>query len=305
MGKGSFGYVYKAHDKVLNTHVAVKRIGFQDEEGAPYWLIRELAHLHELSVHPNIVTLYDVFYKPGERELLVEMELLFCDLVTFLEDNASVITCRTIAFAVRQLLDALSFTHSRFILHRDIKPENILVNQEGTLFKIADFGLSRRGNKHLVPSHISGTPPLGFPHTQQVCTLNFRAPELLLGEKRYTYAMDMWSLGCVLAEMSRFGDVLFGGSEDKVVLEQICRMLGTPNSTQGILTLDSPVLPAVLQAMPKYRGRYWEAVLQLYNSELVSLLEQLVTWQPGKRLSAHAALQHPFVQQAAAVVELV
>jgi cyclin-dependent kinase 3 len=268
----------------------------------PYWLLRELAHLHELSCHPNIVTLHDVFYKPGDREVLVEMELMFCDLITFIEDNHVSLSCQLISLATRQLLEALAFTHGRFILHRDIKPENILVNREGTLFKIADFGLSRRGNKHLAPSHVSGTAPLGHPHTQQVCTLNFRAPELLLGEKRYTYAMDMWSVGCVLAEISRYGDVLFGGSEDKVVLQQICKQLGTPTSTRGILTLDSPVLPACLQAMPKYCGRHWESVLSLYNDQLLSLLRQLVTWQPGQRLSAHAALHHAFVQTA--VVEV-
>ncbi len=175
-----------------------------------------------------------------------------------------------------QLIKGLSYCHSRRILHRDLKPQNLLIDREGNL-KLADFGLARA---------------VGIPvrtYTHEIVTLWYRAPEILLGQKHYSTAVDMWSVGCIFAEMAN-QHPLFPGDSEIDELFKIFRVLGTPNE---ITWPSVTTLPDYKASFPK-----WPAVplgkLVKLDENGVDLLQKLLTYEPGQRISAKRALLHPY-----------
>lgn len=187
---------------VIDVIVAIKKINLESEdEGIPSTAIREIALLKVLH-HPNIVkyfllisyfsSLLDVVHY--ERVLSLVFEYLDEDLKNYLDRSdgpldISDIKVKKVAYNqrfMRQLLEGIKFCHANNILHRDLKPQNLLINREGEL-KIADFGLARA----------IGIPVRGYTH--EVVTLWYRPPDILLGERNYSKAVDMWSAGCIFA----------------------------------------------------------------------------------------------------------
>lgn len=157
-----------------------------ETEGVPSTAIREISLLKELN-HPNIVKLLDVIHT--ENKLYLVFEFLHQDLKKFMDASALTgIPLPLIKSYLFQLLQGLAFCHSHRVLHRDLKPQNLLINAEGSI-KLADFGLARA----------FGVPVRTYTH--EVVTLWYRAPEILLGCKYYSTAVDIWSLGCIFAEM--------------------------------------------------------------------------------------------------------
>lgn len=176
-----------------------------------------------------------------------------------------------------QLVSGIAFCHGRRILHRDLKPQNLLIDKEGML-KLADFGLARA---------------IGIPvrtYTHEIVTLWYRAPEVLLGSKHYSTAVDMWSVGCIFSEMA-CQTPLFPGDSEIDELFRIFRVLGTPTeeSWPGISQLpdykpDFPRWPAVPLS---------KAVPQL-DADGLDLLSKMLIYDPGRRISAKRALEHPY-----------
>lgn len=189
IGEGTYGVVYKAKNKLTGEVVALKKIRLDTEtEGVPSTAIREISLLKELN-HPNIVKLLDVIHT--ENKLYLVFEFLHQDLKKFMDASALTgIPLPLIKSYLFQLLQGLAFCHSHRVLHRDLKPQNLLINAEGSI-KLADFGLARA----------FGVPVRTYTH--EVVTLWYRAPEILLGCKYYSTAVDIWSLGCIFAEMVR------------------------------------------------------------------------------------------------------
>ncbi|XP_012508436.1 PREDICTED: cyclin-dependent kinase 2 isoform X1 [Propithecus coquereli] len=187
IGEGTYGVVYKARNKLTGEVVALKKIRLDTEtEGVPSTAIREISLLKELN-HPNIVKLLDVIHT--ENKLYLVFEFLHQDLKKFMDASALTgIPLPLIKSYLFQLLQGLAFCHSHRVLHRDLKPQNLLINAEGAI-KLADFGLARA----------FGVPVRTYTH--EVVTLWYRAPEILLGCKYYSTAVDIWSLGCIFAEM--------------------------------------------------------------------------------------------------------
>lgn len=213
IGEGTYGVVYKAKDKLTGKLVALKKIRLETEsEGVPSTAIREISLLRELT-HPNIVQLFDVV--DGDNHLYLVFEFLQQDLKKLLDSVKGGLDQALVKSYLYQLLKAISFCHLHCILHRDLKPQNLLIDQEGHI-KLADFGLART----------FGVPVRTYTH--EIVTLWYRAPEILLGTKLYSNAVDVWSLGCIFAEMAT-RRALFPGDSEIDQLFRIFRTLGTPD----------------------------------------------------------------------------
>ncbi|KAJ3095380.1 hypothetical protein HDU97_007003 [Phlyctochytrium planicorne] len=184
LGEGTYGIVYKAQNKVTSDIVALKRIRLDnEEEGVPCTAIREISLLKELQ-HPNIVRLYDVIHT--EKKLTLVFEYLDSDLKKFVDSYGGDVDIPTIKHLMYQLLKGIAFCHEHRVLHRDLKPQNLLINKKLEL-KLGDFGLARA---------------FGIPDHFKVVTLWYRAPDVLMGSRQYSTSIDLWSAGCILAEMA-------------------------------------------------------------------------------------------------------
>jgi cyclin-dependent kinase len=187
IGEGTYGVVYKAKDRVTGEIIALKKIRLEaEDEGIPSTAIREISLLKELQ-HPNIVRLYDVVHT--ERKLTLVFEFLDQDLKKYLDVCDSGLGLPILKSFLYQLLTGVAFCHHHRVLHRDLKPPNLLINREGQL-KLADFGLARA----------FGIPVRSYTH--EVVTLWYRAPDVLLGSRKYSTPVDIWSVGCIFAEMA-------------------------------------------------------------------------------------------------------
>ena len=144
--------------------------------------------LKALKNHANIVPLLDVQYKPKEKSLKLVFDYFEFDLKRYLQSKDKKLSNSEIKSIMKQLINGIGYCHTRKVLHRDLKPQNILLDEQGNV-KLADFGLARL---LLMPTKTL---------THEVETLWYRAPEILLGQQKYTYAMDIWAVGCIFAEL--------------------------------------------------------------------------------------------------------
>lgn len=249
-------------------------ICIRESEGVPSTAIREISLLRELT-HPNIVQLFDVV--DGDNHLYLVFEFLQQDLKKLLDSVKGGLDQALVKSYLYQLLKAISFCHLHCILHRDLKPQNLLIDQEGHI-KLADFGLART----------FGVPVRTYTH--EIVTLWYRAPEILLGTKLYSNAVDVWSLGCIFAEMAT-RRALFPGDSEIDQLFRIFRTLGTP---------DENIWPGVSQLrdytsmFPRWEPRPLDEVVPSFDSDAKDLLLKLLTYDPNQRITAKKGLSHPY-----------
>lgn len=273
IGEGTYGVVYKAKDINTQKYVALKRIRLDSEtEGVPSTAIREISLLKDLQ-HHSVVELFDVAIM--DSSIYMIFEYLDMDLKKLLDKHKPSFTPKLVKSYMHQMLDAIAFCHMHRILHRDLKPQNLLVDREGHL-KLADFGLARSFN---LPMRT---------YTHEVVTLWYRAPEILLGTKFYATGVDIWSLGCIFAEMI-LKRPLFPGDSEIDQLYRIFRTMSTP---------DEDNWPGVSQ-LPDYKRTFprWEA--QPIPEDIVrykahELFEQLMRYDPTQRISARNAMALPY-----------
>lgn len=276
LGEGTYGIVYRAVDKVTGQIVALKKVRLdRTEEGIPQTALREVSILQEVH-HPNIVNLLDVICADGKLYLI--FEYVDHDLKKAIEKHGPY-SGMELKRLVYQMLDGLYFCHRHRIIHRDLKPANILLTFDNVL-KLADFGLARAFQ---VPMHT---------YTHEVVTLWYRAPEILLGEKHYTPAVDMWSMGCIFAELSK-GKVLFRGDSEIGQLFEVFQTLGTPMDAEGSWPGVSR-LPDYRDVFPKWSPKHLSQVLPQLDADAVDLLHKMLKYNPAERISAKEAMQHPW-----------
>lgn len=274
VGEGNYGVVYKAQDSSGEIY-ALKTIRLEaEDEGIPSTAIREISLLKELQ-HPNIVRLCDVIHT--ERKLTLVFEFLDQDLKKLLDMCDRGLDFNTTRSFLYQLLKGVSYCHQHRVLHRDLKPQNLLINREGFL-KLADFGLARA----------FGIPVRSYTH--EVVTLWYRAPDVLMGSRKYSTPVDIWSVGCILAEMIT-GRPLFPGNADQDQLDRIFRGLGTPSERSWPQVVE---LPEWKSDFPQYEAKSWSGIVPDLDPHGVHLISQMLQYDPGQRVTAKAAMDHAY-----------
>lgn len=344
IGSGSYGSVCEAFDKDKDRNVAIKRVKHMfDDLVDCKRILRELAIMNRLS-HPNIVQIYDIVEPPNIRtfdELYIVMELCDSDMKKLIRTDV-MLTPLHINTLLYNLLVGLKYLHSAGIWHRDLKPANCLVNQDCSV-KICDFGLSRavgevqrpalpntpRGEGEeaetevcmpLVPSTARAKRCM----TRHVVTRWYRAPELILLQDDYNEAIDVWSVGCIYAELLQMlegthhedrgplfpgsscyplspdrkhrSDLKFHtrGSTDQ--LNVIFDLLGTP-SEADICTLQREDAKKHIRSCPRKEGRGVRARFPSAPPLSLDLLEKMLVFSPRERMNVAMALEHPLLAE--------
>jgi len=279
IGEGTYGVVYKAKDVTTNQFVALKKIRLEaEDEGVPSTAIREISLLKELN-DDNIVRLLDIVH--ADQKLYLVFEFLDVDLKRYMENgnrDNSPISLDIVKKFTHQLNSGLVYCHSHRILHRDLKPQNLLIDKHENL-KLADFGLARA----------FGIPMRTYTH--EVVTLWYRAPEVLLGSRHYSTAVDMWSVGCIFAEMAMQGAPLFPGDSEIDQIFKIFRILGTPDEANwpGVKSL-----PDYKDTFPRWSKQELARIVPTLDEVGIDMLKRTLTYDSAKRISAKRALVHPY-----------
>ena len=225
--------------------------------------------------HENIVSLHDVIHT--ENKLMLVFEFMDRDLKKYMDsrgDRGS-LDYITIKSFMYQLLKGIAFCHDNRVLHRDLKPQNLLINTKGQL-KLADFGLARA----------FGIPVNTF--SNEVVTLWYRAPDVLLGSRTYNTSIDIWSAGCIMAEMYT-GRPLFPGTTNEDELQKIFRLMGTPSERTwpGISNF-----PEYKPTFHVYATQDLRSILPQVDALGLDLLGRMLQLRPEMRISAKDALVH-------------
>ncbi|KAL2014582.1 hypothetical protein VTN00DRAFT_2107 [Thermoascus crustaceus] len=278
LGEGTYATVFKGRNRQTGELVALKEIHLDSEEGTPSTAIREISLMKELK-HESIVSLYDVIHT--ENKLMLVFEYMDKDLKRYMDTKGDrgQLDYVTIKSFMHQLLRGIAFCHENRVLHRDLKPQNLLINKKGQL-KLGDFGLARA----------FGIPVNTF--SNEVVTLWYRAPDVLLGSRTYNTSIDIWSAGCIMAEMYT-GRPLFPGTTNEDQLQKIFRLMGTPSERSW---------PGISQ-FPEYKPNFHvyatqdlRLILPQIDQLGLDLLNRMLQLRPEMRISAAEALRHPWFQ---------
>ncbi|KAG1885733.1 Pkinase-domain-containing protein [Suillus subluteus] len=281
--EGSYGIVFRARDKETGDIVALKKLKLDEEKhGFPITALREINALMSCH-HDNVVRIREVVVGDTLTQVFVVMDFIEHDLKTLLTLMPSPFLQSEIKTLMLQLLSAVAHCHSNWILHRDLKTSNLLMNNRGTI-KVADFGLARRYGD---PVGVGGL-------TQLVVTLWYRAPEILMGATTYSTAIDMWSVGCIFAELL-LKEPLFQAKNEIELLSMIFKLLGPPTSSSWP---DYSTLPlAKTITLPSPQPHQFRQRFHHMTTAGIDLLVSLLTYDPEQRISAEEAVHHPYFSE--------
>ncbi|OAA54096.1 negative regulator of the pho system protein [Niveomyces insectorum RCEF 264] len=276
LGEGTYATVFKGRNRHTGELVALKEIHLDSEEGTPSTAIREISLMKELK-HENIVALHDVIHT--ENKLMLVFEYMDGDLKKYMDTHGErgALQPMLIKSFMYQLLKGIDFCHQNRVLHRDLKPQNLLINSKGQL-KLGDFGLARA----------FGIPVNTF--SNEVVTLWYRAPDVLLGSRTYNTSIDIWSAGCIMAEMYT-GRPLFPGTTNEDQMMRIFRIMGTPTEHNWPEISHFPEYKPTFQ---RYATQDLRQILPQIDPTGIDLLQRMLQLRPELRISAHDALQHPW-----------
>lgn len=277
--EGTYGIVFRAEERETREIVALKKLKLERErEGFPVTSLREINALMQ-SKHPHVVNIREMVVGSQLTSVYIVMDFVEHDLRTLMDEMERPFSVSEAKTLLRQLLDATAAMHERWILHRDLKTSNLLLNNRGEI-KVADFGLARR----------LGSPPIGL-LTPVVVTLWYRAPELLLGAKDYSWPVDVWSIGCIFAELLTLRP-LFPGKSEIDQLDKIFRILGMPSEKIWPGFNKLPHASKISAVNQPYNCL--ETVLGMLSPAGIDLINRMLAYDPARRISASEALQHPF-----------
>jgi cell division cycle 2-like protein len=288
INEGTYGVVYRARDNKSGEMVALKKVKMERErDGFPMSALREINVLLSLQ-HPCIVNVKEVVVGSNLDSIFMVMEYMEHDLKCFMETMKQRFSLSEVKSLIQQLLEGVSYLHNNWVLHRDLKTSNLLLNNKGEL-NVCDFGMSRQ----------YGSPLKTYTHL--VVTLWYRAPELLLGAKKYSTAVDMWSIGCIMAELLA-KEPLFKGKSEIDQLDKIFKTLGTPNEKiwPDFATLPGVKCNFVKQPYNKLREKFPAASFSgrpTLSEAGFDLLNRLLTYDPNKRISSDEALNHEWFRE--------
>lgn len=287
VGEGAYGVVVAAYDQLKQERVAVKRIKrVLDSSGMATRILRELKFLRFLHTHDNIISVKDVLI-PGQRDsfndVFVVFELMPTDLGRLVRSKTK-LNAEHVKYFMFQLLRAVNFLHSANVFHRDLNPSNILVDSNCQL-RVCDFGLARAAFQR--------DEEILF-WTDYVATRWYRAPELILAHStKYSTAIDMWSVGCIFAEMLGRGKPLFPGLNAQHQFELILNVTGKP-SQAVINRIGDARLAQALERLPSKPPASLAAIYRNADSGAINLLQRLLAFDPEERITASEALSLPY-----------
>ena len=286
LGHGSYGIVISGKNKITGQKVAIKRVEriFQSILDGKR-ILREIRILSHLK-HENITNLIDVSAIPNFenfQSLVVVIDLMETDLTHVIKNNPTLQTGHH-KFFVYQILRGLKYIHSANVIHRDLKPSNLLVNSNCDL-KICDFGLARVADSAQENSDFL---------SEYVTTRWYRAPEVLLNYPTYGTAIDVWSVGCILAELI-IRKPLFPGTNTFKQLEIITEILGTPTDNDLRDCTNQKALD-FMRSIPYKPGIPFEQIFVNSPPEEIDLVSKMLKWDPTQRITVEQALEHPFLE---------
>ncbi|KAJ5158158.1 uncharacterized protein N7500_007809 [Penicillium coprophilum] len=275
-GVGTSGIICSAHDSMANRTVAIKKIKNPFDSSSLIKRTYREVHLMTNLKHDNLINMTDIFISPAE-DLYLVMDCCMTDLHRLIQSASNPLEGKFTQFFTYQLLRGLKYIHSAGVIHRDLKPSNILVNENCDL-KICDFGLAREQDHQM---------------TGYVATRYYRAPEIMLTWQRYGYAVDIWSSGCILAEML-LGKPLLPGKDNVDQFRLITEMFGKPPK-EVMETIYSDITIKFVNSLPQTKPRSLEATMGDVDPEAIRLSERMLDIDPQKRITAADALTHPYV----------
>lgn len=283
VGQGSYGIVWKVFDKQMGKVVALKKIfdAFQNDTDAQR-TYREIKILQELD-HENIIKLYNVIRAANDKDIYLVFEHMETDLSAVIQ--AGILEEIHREYIVYQILKAVKYMHSAGLMHRDLKPSNILINSD-CVIKIADFGLARS-----IPAPDDPNPTV---FTEYVGNRWYRAPEILLGAPTYTKGIDMWSVGCIIAELYR-GQPFLQGISTMNQLALIMEITGRPQK-EDIDPNHRSAASILIDNIPQSEVKSLSTLLPTAPEAALDLIKNLLKFNPHKRLSAAEALMHPYLE---------
>jgi len=288
VGEGAYGTVCSAIHRPTGEKVAIKRITPFDHSMFCLRTLREIKLLRFFR-HENIIAIRDMT-KPRDFDSFAEVYLIQELMET---DMHRVIRTQELSddhcqYFIYQTLRALKCMHSANVLHRDLKPSNLLLNANCDL-KVCDFGLARTAKFE----NEDGTGNAGF-MTEYVATRWYRAPEIMLTFKEYTKAIDVWSVGCILAEMIS-GRPLFPGRDYHHQLTLILDVLGTP-TMEDFYGIKSRRARDYIRSLPFKRKIQFREMFPKANPLALDLMDKLLAFNPTRRITVEDALAHPYLE---------
>jgi len=287
VGSGAYGQVCSAMDSLSPQpdrsylKVAIKKIArpFQSAVHAKrtYRELRMLKHM----THENIIGLLDAFTPINSldefNDVYMVTHLMGADLNNIIKTQK--LSDDHVQFLVYQIIRGMKYVHSAGIIHRDLKPSNIAVNEDCEL-KILDFGLAR---------------PTETEMTGYVATRWYRAPEIMLNWMHYNQTVDIWSVGCIMAEMLT-GRTLFPGTDHIDQLTRILVLCGTP-TPETLSKITSEEARNYIRSLPKMEKKNFHEVFKGANPLAIDLLEKMLELDADKRITAEEVLAHPYLAQ--------
>lgn len=279
IGHGTFGNVIIAYDHQIQSNVAIKKV--KPLKIGLLMTIMELKLLSRFN-HPNIIKFYNVhMYSISLDGIYLVMEKMDTNL-SYLCQSTYCLNIVDYQFINYQIIDAVSYIHACNIMHRDLKPENILMNKYTFEIKISDFGLSCVNYRH---------PDKQY--NPEMCTLYYRAPEIILNNGYYTELIDMWSVGCIMAELV-IRKRLFEVERPVLILRKIFDIIGYTSDPDELSFIRLQKYKKLFSNYGKERPKTLDVICKEMPDDMLNLTDKLLTLDPRKRLSADQAKQHQF-----------
>jgi len=287
LGKGAYGIVWKAIDRKYKQVVALKKVfdAFHNATDAQR-TFREVMFLQEINGHENIVRLLNIIKAENNKDLYLVFDFMETDLHAVI--RANILEEIHKQYIIYQILKALKYIHSGDLIHRDLKPSNILLNSECHA-KVADFGLAR---SVAADNNDDGNNPV---LTEYVATRWYRAPEILLGSTKYSKAVDMWSVGCILGELI-VGKAIFPGTSTLNQIERVLELIGKPKP-EDIESIESQLAWNIIGSINITKKKSFHSFFPKASETALDLIRKLLSFNPNNRLTAEESLKHKYVEQ--------
>ena len=282
LGEGTFSNVFKVNKKSTGEFFSMKIMKRKMNSLDDIYQIPEVKYAQRIGKHPNVLHVYDAIYEPQIGRFSLVYDYMETDLFSLLEKK-NLDSSLIIPFT-QQLLQGISYLHSINLIHRDIKPENLLINLSTKNLKIGDLGTLSNA-------------PCSYKCGEYITTIWYRAPEILLKAPLYSFPVDIWSAGCVIAEMI-IGKPLFTGRDTKGQLQRIHNVLGAPtDEIYEDIHADSRYKAFQFQNIEYKSLKSIFEEIGLEDIRFLDLISKMLEFVPEDRITANRALESPLFNE--------